>query len=167
MPSKENRHNCAEASAFLKTILERRVVIVGVGNTLRGDDGFGPALVARIRGNCGAVCVDAGTVPENYIQTIARKKPQTLLVVDAMDFGAEPGEIGLFKVEQLGSAAISTHTLSPRLFVDLIRAEIDVQVCFVGIQPAGTGFGESVSVPVGEAVARLSKALKNVFSVAS
>ena len=37
-----------------------KVVIVGIGNLLRGDDGFGPALIERLSGNVEARCIDAG-----------------------------------------------------------------------------------------------------------
>jgi len=149
----------------LDPLRDSATVIVGIGNTLKGDDAAGPLLCEQLAGKVSAEVIDAGTVPENYIQTIARKKPQTLLIVDAMDFGAEPGEIGLFKAEQLGSAAISTHTLSPRLFVDLIRRDVEIDVHFIGIQPVQTQLGKPVSAQVAEAIKRLSHILAGVFPV--
>ena len=35
----------------LKDILKGKIVILGIGNMLRGDDGFGPALVGALEGN--------------------------------------------------------------------------------------------------------------------
>ncbi len=141
-----------------------KTLIVGIGNTLKGDDGAGPLVCQQLR--CAKVCaelIDAGTVPENYIQTIIKKAPQNLLIIDAVDFGASPGTVKVFKPEQLNSLVISTHTLSPHLFVDMVCQNIKVDVYFVGIQPAQTQLGQSVSPQVSQAVQRLSHILTGIF----
>ena len=107
--------------------------------------------------------IDAGTVPENYIQPIIKKAPQNLLLIDAVDFGASPGTINVFKSEQLSSLAISTHTLSPRLFIDMIRQNIELEVYFVGIQPAQTQLGQQVSEKVNQAIQLLCRLLTEIF----
>lgn len=139
-------------------------LIVGIGNTLKGDDGAGPLVCEQLkRANITAELIDAGTVPENYIQTIIKKAPQNLLVIDAIDFGAPAGTIRIFQPEQLSAHAISTHTLSPRLFVDLVRKDVEINVYFIGIQPAQTQLGQPVCSQVSQAVRRLSDALTQVF----
>src|SRR4030042_5124329 len=97
-----------------------KTLIVGIGNTLKGDDGAGPLVCERLTGKICIEVIDAGTVPENYIQTIIKKAPQNLLIIDAIDFGASPGTIDIFRPEQLGSFVLSQHTLSPRFFFDII-----------------------------------------------
>ena len=110
-----------------------------------------------------AELIDAGTVPENYIQPVIKKTPQNLLVIDAIDFGASPGTIRIFSPEQLSSYTISTHTLSPSLFVDMVRRYIEVDVYFIGIQPAQTQLGQSVSGPVSKAIQKLAHVLTQIF----
>ena len=61
------------------------------------------------------------------------------------------------------SLVISTHTLSPRIFVDFIRQDIEVDVYFVGIQPAQTHLGEPLSPKVNQAVQSLTQTLIKVF----
>ena len=49
---------------MLKDILKGKVVIVGIGNTLKGDDGFGPAVIEQLRETPlpdGVAAVDGGT----------------------------------------------------------------------------------------------------------
>jgi len=141
-----------------------KTVIVGIGNTLKGDDGAGPLICEQLRHTgVGAELIDAGTVPENYIQPIIKKTPQNLLIIDAIDFGAAPGVINIFKPEQLSSLVISTHILSPHLFLDMIRQDIDVDVYFIGIQPAQTKLGQSVSAAVKEAIQWLVRSLAEIF----
>lgn len=141
-----------------------RTLIVGIGNILKGDDGAGPLVCEQLgRAKVCADLIDAGTVPENYIQPIIKKAPQNLLVIDAIDFGASPGKIRIFEPEQLNSHAISTHTLSPRLFVDMVCQNIKLDVYFVGVQPAQIQLGQSVSPQVSQAIQQLSQVLAEVF----
>ena len=148
----------------LSKIRGSSTVIVGIGNTLKGDDGAGPLVCERLKqAKTSAGLIDAGTVPENYIQKIIKKAPRTLLVIDAIDFGAEAGKIRIFESGQLNSHVISTHTLSPRLFVDMIGRSIQVDVYFVGVQPEQTRLGESISAAVSRAIEQLSSAIAEIF----
>ena len=151
----------------LSKLRDSATVIVGIGNVLKGDDGAGPLVCEQLAGKVCAELIDAGTVPENYIQPIIKKAPQNLLIIDAIDFGASPGTISIFEPEQLNSSAFSTHTLSPRLFADMVCRNIkgggNVDVYFVGIQPAQTQLGQSISPDVGQAVRRLVRVLTEIF----
>ena len=71
----------------LEDVFKGKVVIVGIGNTMKGDDGFGPALVERLSPKVKAVCIDAGSAPENYTGKIVKEKPDTILIVDALHLG--------------------------------------------------------------------------------
>jgi hydrogenase 3 maturation protease len=149
----------------LKILRNSRTVIVGIGNILKGDDGAGPLVCQRLKeAKVRADLIDAGTVPENYIQPIIKKGPQNLLVIDAIDFGAKPGTIRLFRPEQLSSHIISTHSLSPRLFVDMICQNVSIDVYFIGIQPAQVQLGQPVSQQVNVAIQQLSEVLTKLFT---
>jgi hydrogenase 3 maturation protease len=156
---------CANKELFeqLNKLRDFSTVIVGIGNTLKGDDGAGPMVCEQIRGKVCAEVIDTGTVPENYIQKIIKKAPQNLLIIDAIDFGASAGTINIFKPEQLGSFVLSTHTLSPRLFVDIICGSIQADVYFIGIQPAQVQLGQPISEQVNEAIQRLTGTLAEIF----
>jgi hydrogenase 3 maturation protease len=148
----------------LNKIRGSKTVIVGIGNTLKGDDGVGPLICQQLR--LSKVCaeiIDTGTVPENYIQRIIKKTPQNLLIIDAIDFGASPGTISIFKPEQLNASVFSTHTLSPRLFIDMIRREIVVDVYIVGIQPTQTQLGQPLSTQVSKSIQLLIDSLSKIF----
>ena len=159
----------------LNKLRDSATVIIGIGNVLKGDDGVGPLVCEQLqRTKVCAELIDAGTVPENYIQPIIKKAPRNLLVIDAIDFGAPAGTIRMFKPEQLNSHAFSTHALSPRLFVDMVCQNLrrdptlrePVDVYFVGIQPAQTQLGQSISPQISHAVQQLSKILAEVFPLA-
>jgi hydrogenase 3 maturation protease len=148
----------------LRKLRGSKTVILGIGNSLKGDDGAGPLICKQLQdAEISADVIDAGTVPENYIQPIIKKVPQNLLVIDAIDFGACPGVVRIFKPEQLSSLVISTHTLSPRLLVDMVCRSIEVDVYFVGIQPAQTQLGQPIISQVNQTVQKLTDVLTEIF----
>lgn len=76
------------------------VVILGCGNTLFGDDGFGPAVAERLAAHPrlpAHVCVlDAGTAASDLLfdMVLLKEKPKMLFIVDAVQVpGRDPGEL--------------------------------------------------------------------------
>lgn len=150
--------------AKLRKLHGSKTVIVGIGNALKGDDGFGPLVCQKLQNaKVSAEVIDAGTVPENYIQPIVKKAAQNLIIIDAIDFHAPPGTIDIFRPEQLNSFALSTHTLSPHLFTEMVSRNIEVDVHFVGIQPEHTRLGDSMSPQVCKAAQQLVQILIDIF----
>jgi hydrogenase 3 maturation protease len=149
---------------FLKPFRDSSTVIMGIGNILKGDDAAGPLVCERLKNeNISADVIDTATVPENYIQTVIKKAPRNLIVIDAISFDAAPGTIKVFQTEQLDSIIVSTHTLSPRIFVDMIRKSIELDVYFIGIQPEQTQLGSPVSTRVRQAIEELTLVLLKNF----
>jgi len=71
------------------------VVVLCCGNVLFGDDGFGPAVAARL--NAGAVpewaaVIDAGTGVRELLfdMVLSERRPQLVVVVDAVDLVSAP-----------------------------------------------------------------------------
>lgn len=136
-----------------------KVCILGVGNRMKGDDGAGPVLIGRLSGRVSAECVDAGVAPENYLEKIVRMKPDTILVVDAMDFGGVPGEIRIFEPENIVGGGISTHALSLQMVCDYLKARIPVRIFLLGIQPETAAFGVGLSSEVVTSIDSLAATL--------
>ena len=149
----------------LNPLRDSSTVIIGIGNTLKGDDGAGPLICRKLQQmDFGTEIINAETVPENYIQVIVKTAPDNLLVIDAIDFNAPPGSIRVFKPDQLDSFVFSTHTLSPRLFTEMVGRYIKVNVLFLGIQPAQISLGQPLSLQVEQAVDRLVHILADIFN---
>jgi len=150
---------------FLSRFRNTQIHILGIGSELKGDDGAGPLLCQKLKeADIRVEITDAGTVPENYIQSIVKRSPENILIIDAIDFSAPAGEIKIFTVEELSTFAFSTHALSPHLFIDMIKQQIDVQIYIIGIQPGSTGFGRELSHEVQRAVEHLIELLTETFS---
>mgnify|MGYP001470637271 CR=1 FL=1 len=135
----------------------KRLVIIGVGNSLRGDDGVGPALVERLQGKTSATLIDASDVPENYLGLVAQAQPQVVVIVDAVELGASPGDLALIEAAQLGGAKATTHNTSLAPFVQILQADTGADIFLLAIQPRATLFGEGLSAPVRVTLERLEQ----------
>lgn len=132
---------------------------MGIGNIMRGDDGIGPELVA-ILSEKGFCTVDAGTVPENHIRSVARLDPDTIVIVDAVHLDREPGTVELLDRNDIkGGMGFTTHTLSPTLVMERLEEETGARVVMLAIQPATVEFG----APLSPAVANLLAVLPDLL----
>lgn len=136
--------------ADIKNRLKGIVTIIGVGNIMRGDDGCGPKLIENLKKkNPKANLFDCGTVPENYIFPILTTSCDTVILVDAADFGMKAGSIKVFSLDEVSGSGLSTHNFSLRLFTDLLMTGKDnLNIFVVSIQPKTIGLGESLSEEV-------------------
>lgn len=124
-----------------------------MGNSLKGDDGFGPALVRRLSGRTRAVCIDAGTTPENQTAPILRARPDAVIVLDAADFGGEPGELSLMDAARISQCGVATtHSMSLKLLADYLAGETGARMALLAVQPADTRFGKPLCARVAEAM---------------
>ena len=121
------------------------VLIVGIGNELRADDGLGPALVSRIQPKIKATCLDVGSSPENYIGKIVKLSPEVILFVDAVSMNEIPFTVKLIREDEIPEYGFSTHNMSPKLMIDNIKSQIKTKIFMLGIQPQNLEFGQEIS----------------------
>ncbi|MCM8781501.1 MAG: hydrogenase 3 maturation endopeptidase HyCI, partial [Candidatus Omnitrophica bacterium] len=68
----------------LEKILKGKILLLGIGNTLRGDDAFGLTLANRLRDKVAFKVFEVGVAVENFLGAIIKEKPDTVLFVDAV-----------------------------------------------------------------------------------
>ena len=84
-----------------------RVLVLGCGNILFGDDGFGPAVIEYLQQNYqlpdDVALLDAGTSVRNILFDVAlsHQRPQRIVIVDGVDTGKRPGQVFELSVDQL------------------------------------------------------------------
>lgn len=129
----------------LKNALKGNVTIVGIGNAMKGDDGFGPALCRRLKGKVRASVIDAGVSPENYTKKIKDTKPDTILIVDAADIGEPAGALKLLKKSDVPVYGISTHNASVAMLMDFLTFETKADIFILAAQPQECRLGHGIS----------------------
>jgi hydrogenase 3 maturation protease len=125
--------------------LKGKVAIVGVGNAMRGDDGFGPVLTERLKGRVSASLINAGATPENHVKAIRESRPDAILVIDAADFGGNAGDIRLLERKDVPTYGLSTHNASLALFFDFLEADTKAKVYMLAVQPAKSDMNTPLS----------------------
>jgi hydrogenase maturation protease len=142
-----------------------RVVVAGIGNAYRGDDGVGPAVAAPVAEYSGAV--DVGPISEP-LDLLGRFDGASLAVlIDATRSGAAPGTIHVVEWHEVDeSSATSTHALGLRRVCRLASAlgKAPQRVVVVGIEGEDFADGTRLSHPVVNAVPRAARQIVDVIS---
>ena len=144
----------------------RRVVIVGVGNPIRGDDAVGPRIIELMKSKPidGVLLLNTESVPEAFTGKVEKFKPTHVLLVDAANFRGMAGETKLINGEQIGGQAVSTHSLPLNIFISYIEKSLDLSVLLLGIQPVSIGLGEPLSDPVKATAVSVADTLYQILS---
>jgi hydrogenase 3 maturation protease len=143
----------------------QRVLVVGIGNEMRGDDGAGVMLARKLDSTPDLETLDVGTVPESFTGKMREVGADLILLVDAVDFGGEPGSVGVFDAEQIPARWCTTHHAPLSILMDFLKQETGSEVLLLGIQPKEIRQNAPPSQEVEASVAALAELMnKQVFS---
>jgi hydrogenase maturation protease len=136
-----------------------RVVVIGVGNPYRRDDGLGPAVVSLLRDRRldGMELAESDGEPSRLIELWTGAS--LAVVVDAvLTRPAHPGRVhrlsAYHPAVSAGAIAASSHGVSLGEAVDLARAldRMPERLLFLAVEAEDVGFGLGLSQPVADAV---------------
>jgi len=170
-----------DSSEFEIALLQKlqdcsHVAVIGIGADLREDDAVGNLLACELIGsikqlldesnNCNynwseneyiragqLLVLNASVAPEQYITMLKDFSPDKIILIDAATMGtaANPGDLAFIEPEELDLSTFSTHTISIRYFIEILKTLGVAAECFViGMMPASLGYGEALSQPVEE-----------------
>lgn len=134
------------------------VLVVGVGNTLLGDDAAGLAVLSELERRQdvwgGAVeFLDGGTQGLALLDRIAGRR--AVLILDAVKLGAAPGTVHVLgKWDHRAARASTAHesNVAELLEASALLGELPGHVTVVGIEPERVATGIGLSVAVSAAV---------------
>jgi coenzyme F420 hydrogenase subunit delta len=119
-------------------ILESETLVVGCGNILFQDDGFGPRVAQELSAYelpPGIRVIDGGTGAPHLIFTLLDDTCKKLIILDCIHWGAKPGTLRKFTVDELPKGKfIDAHnwTLSEPLHA--LKGKVEMVI--IGCQPA-------------------------------
>ncbi len=144
---------------------QNRKVVLGLGNTLQGDEGFGVLvlrrLVTEIASPPGVEYIDGGVLGLDLLPIV--ETSSHLLVLDAIDAGLAPGalvELSRDDIPLFGGFKLSQHQIGFQEVLGLasFRDRLPAQVRLIGVQPADLsthlGLSETVLARVPEVIQR-------------
>ena len=158
----------------LPVYCRKEVLIAGVGNTLFGDDGFGPEVIAHLNSHFDVpphIClVDAGTGIRKILFTITLSdvRPKTIVIVDAVDKQKKPGDIfdialediPVEKIDDFSVHQVPSSNLLKELH-DFCAVNVVVKVCQIERIPDAIQAG--LSPPVEKAVPLMAQKIADTY----
>ncbi len=129
---------------YIPECYQKSTLILGCGNTLFGDDGFGPAVIYYLEKDCRVPqdvgILDVGTGAREILFTIAlaEKKPKRIIIIDALDCQKKPGEVFTIPIENLPEKKIddfSLHQLPTSNLLKELRDLCQLEVILLAAQP--------------------------------
>lgn len=137
------------------------LLIITVGNDMRGDDGVGPYIAENLSPpGRDFFLIDAGGRPENILDSAVDTGARDVIIIDAADFGGAPGEARLFSAEAIPETTLSTHTFPLPVIARLIEKDMGSRVRFLGIQATTFKYGAPLAQAVKETADGIMAALR-------
>jgi len=132
----------------------KKIGVIGIGNTLRKDDGIGIILIEKLveqKENFSKQLelIDGGTGGMNLLHLLARF--DSVIIVDAVNFDGKPGETKTFTLDEIESKKIPVKTSTHESdFLKIIQLSKQLKECptnlfIFGIQPKDTSHGQKLS----------------------
>lgn len=149
---------------MLKPVAEYDCLVLGCGNPLLGDDGFGPAVVRHLEENHSVpdtvALIDCGTSSRDILFDIllSPQKPRKIIIIDVTDIaGLAPGEIREIDVGQIRPEKISDFSLHQFPTINMLKeikeqTLIDVRVLVVQVAGLPSEVKPGLSDPVWAAI---------------
>jgi hydrogenase maturation protease len=146
-----------------------KVLILGLGNTLRGDDGVGPAVIAALSLMDlppHVELLDGGTPGLETVLLL--EGPDRVIIVDAADMGLEPGQWRRFtpdtaeikSSEEKLQGTLHAAGLAEALALAAALEKLPSTLIIYGIQPQSLGWSQELSDPLQVALPALCEEIR-------
>jgi len=146
-------------------IHSNEIMVVCIGNPLRGDDALGP-LVAELLQKEGFKdnVINAENTLESFIDEISSRKPKVIIFVDAVDAGLHPGDLVFAEVEKTlkHMVSYSTHAIPLPL---LLKVMGNPKGYILGAQAKTLEIGREPSREIKESARKIVDIIKSVLTV--
>jgi coenzyme F420 hydrogenase subunit delta len=112
--------------------MRRSTLIFGIGNVLFGDDGFGPIVAEKLENeyeipdHVYVLNAELSVREILFNITLSEKKPDKIVIIDAVDFGREPGEIFEIDLDEMPANKVDDFSMHQVPTSNLLRELRDI-----------------------------------------
>ncbi len=138
---------------------ESKNILLGIGNSLRGDDGAG-SFIARNFHHHLWISLDSGTAPENFTSKIKDVKPNLLIIIDAAELNLASGAFRIIPYNKISELQFSTHSIPLSFLLDYLKSFCK-EIIMIGIQPGSTNLSDNLSQNVLVGCKKIIKYIKD------
>lgn len=142
-----------------------RVLICGIGNSIRGDEKVGPAAIKELESeNLGedVLLLDCGNTPRNYVSRALEFRPGRAIIISALDMGKSPGTIEVLEADDAKSMLMSGRYVGLQFFIGSLQGFAE-SVRFIAVQPRSTEPGSGMSTDCANAVWRVKETVLGII----
>lgn len=141
---------------------------MAIGNELRGDDGLGPLFANKIskiiKNESNVVVINGGIVPENFTGTIRKENPSHVILIDAVEMNAQPGDMKFIAKEEISQYNVSTHSMPISFLIKYLETTSSFKIILLGMQPENMELGEEITENVKISVNNLINIFKTILN---
>jgi len=161
---------------YVSDFYKKSTVVLGCGNILFGDDGFGPAVVdhflSHFKHSEDACIMNVGTSVRKLLFDIiiGGTKPKKIIIVDAVDKGRRPGEIFEISVDEIPENKIddfSMHQIPTSNMLKELKdyCNIDVKILVAQTEFIPEEVGPGLSKAIENAIPKMCELLNQEIGV--
>jgi hydrogenase maturation protease len=163
---------CTARAPQAEDLAPQSTLIMGVGNTLQGDDGVGVHALHWLQNALGAQpginLYDAGTLGTTLLVEI--EQTERLIFIDAMRMNTAAGTVRCFEGAVMDqwlrrAQAGSVHEVSLGELLDMARLleRLPPKRALIGIEPGHIGWGEQLSTELTIALPKVEHCVRDVL----
>lgn len=149
-------------------------LIVGCGNILYGDDGFGPETIKYMKENDitlpgDTILIDGATSAPHYIFTLPEDKWKNIIIIDIASMKKSPGHIDVLELDEIieSERYMDVHGISATYPLHNLKDKIKIKI--VACQPENIpnemeiGLSKNVEKSIPKAVEVTKKVLTKLL----
>ncbi len=151
-----------------------KILILGCGNILFGDDGFGPHVAEELQKNYNLPenvgVINAGSSVRNILFDIvlSEKKPDKIIIVDAIDAGKTPGEIFELPIDEIPEKKIDDFSMHQLPTSNLLKelkdfCKVDIVIIACQVENIPEEVTASISKKITDAIPEVCKRINEII----
>ena len=113
-----------------------KMLLCGIGNKDRGDDGFGAYILENIQESKCLRKIDCTLYPENYLNKMVNENPDLIIFLDTIK--RQGSQNILLRNEEIlenNPISVSTHNLPFSAIYEYLKANTQAKIWFLGVCP--------------------------------